>query len=790
MTLPHKYMLTALSAILLSFPSAKAERRIQDTVSELPEYVQKGIDKVGLNGLTEEESEYLSFLYSSMPLPDMAGYTFDYWLENVRKAIEVRRNASWEIPEREFRHFVLPVRVNNEALDNFRTEYADELCTRVKGLTLREAALEINHWCHEMVTYQPSDGRTLPPTGSIKAGLGRCGEESVLAVAALRAAGIPARQVYTPRWAHTDDNHAWVEVFVDGNWHFMGACEPEPVLDLAWFNAPVSRAMLLHTLAFGDYNGPEDVIRKTRSFTEINVIKSYIPTRRTTVKVVDGEGNAVEGAEVEFKIYNYAEFYTVARVMTGKDGLSGLDTGIGDMLVWAHKGDRFGVAKASSEMTEVTLEYKFGDSLGLDFEIVPPVENPIPSTATEAQVKRNAERLAEEDAIRAARPKGNAEVLDAFRSKHKGKTAEDLMKSLAVKDLGDVRADVLEDALKHCAKTFKPYRDCPRVSLEPLLPYFEEIGKGLKVKSAKEIFDWTLANIKVEDALNPQGIYMPPVVVWRCRMADSRSRNIFFVAACRSKGIEARIDGMTGKTQYREKGEWKDVKWVDEVAKAPSTGTVRATYEPVSWLENPLYYRHFTLSRVENGSASLLEFDDDSDGWKELLSEPCAVEEGYYLLTSAIRKADGSVSAHLELFNVAKGGQTVVPLVLKQQKGDVVVIDNIDAEPYLPVTGRGYFALVEINDMSEPSIHALRQLASTADLLNRWGRKILVFCKDKSKIESYLKGVENIVYQDYNPGSKSGPMVMIADSFGRVVYRSQGYNTSLSEQLKAIIIEL
>ena len=66
---------------------------------------------------------------------------------------------------------------------------------------------------------------------------------------------IPARQVYTPRWAHTDDNHAWVEAWADGHWYFFGACEPEPVLNLGWFNSPASRGMLMHTKVFGRYNG-------------------------------------------------------------------------------------------------------------------------------------------------------------------------------------------------------------------------------------------------------------------------------------------------------------------------------------------------------------------------------------------------------------------------------------------------------------------------------------------------------------------------------------------------------
>ena len=132
------------------------------------------------------------------------------------------------MPPREWRHFVLPVRVNNENLDSFRIKLYDTLRERVAGLSMTEAALEINHWCHEHVTYRPSDARTSSPLASLRTATGRCGEESTLTVAALRTVGIPARQVYTPRWAHTDDNHAWVECWTDGRWHFLGACVVQP----------------------------------------------------------------------------------------------------------------------------------------------------------------------------------------------------------------------------------------------------------------------------------------------------------------------------------------------------------------------------------------------------------------------------------------------------------------------------------------------------------------------------------------------------------------------------------
>ncbi len=88
-------------------------------------------------------------------------------------------------------------------------------------MSLEDAILEINHWCHEKVTYTPTDARTRGPIAVMATGKGRCGEESTFTVSALRAAGIPARQVYTPRWAHTDDNHAWVEAWADGKWHFL-----------------------------------------------------------------------------------------------------------------------------------------------------------------------------------------------------------------------------------------------------------------------------------------------------------------------------------------------------------------------------------------------------------------------------------------------------------------------------------------------------------------------------------------------------------------------------------------
>ena len=265
--------------------------------------------------MTPEEREALTFMYAYMPIGDITDYSGDFYLKNIRSSFQARNEMPWgdSIPEDIFRHFVLPVRINNENLDESRMVFFDELKDRVKGLSLYDAVLEVNHWCHEKVIYTPSDGRTSSPLASVKTAYGRCGEESTFTVAALRSVGIPARQVYTPRWAHTDDNHAWVEAWVNGKWYFFGACEPEPVLNLGWFNGPAYRGMLMHTKVFGKYNGPEDVMERTDGYTEINVIDNYAPSAKAVITVTDANGKPVKDALVEFKIYNYAEFNSVAR---------------------------------------------------------------------------------------------------------------------------------------------------------------------------------------------------------------------------------------------------------------------------------------------------------------------------------------------------------------------------------------------------------------------------------------------------------------------------------------------
>ncbi len=333
-----------LSSCTDSAPKNQANLNFEQTI-DLADNRRFELFEIFNQDLSSKEKDALEFLYTYMPLCDLADYDGDYYLNHVRITLKAKDELPWgkQIPDSIFKHFVLPHRINNENLDNFRTEMYEELKNRVQDKkNMYEAVLEVNHWCHEKVEYHPADSRTSSPLATLKTAFGRCGEESTFTVSALRTVGIPARQVYTPRWAHSDDNHAWVEVWADGDWYFLGACEPLPGLNTGWFAPAATRTMLVHTKVFGNSNDGNEVNIKTSQFNDINVITRYANTFKQYIKVVDENGKIVPDAIVEYQLYNYAEFYPLTTKKTNQEGLSFLTTGYGELLIWVRSKDNYG----------------------------------------------------------------------------------------------------------------------------------------------------------------------------------------------------------------------------------------------------------------------------------------------------------------------------------------------------------------------------------------------------------------------------------------------------------------
>ena len=828
--------------------------------------------------MTPEEREALTFMYAYIPIGDITDYSGDFYLKNIRSSFQARNEMPWgdSIPEDIFRHFVLPVRINNENLDESRMVFFDELKDRVKGLSLYDAVLEVNHWCHEKVIYTPSDGRTSSPLASVKTAYGRCGEESTFTVAALRSVGIPARQVYTPRWAHTDDNHAWVEAWVNGKWYFLGACEPEPVLNLGWFNGPAYRGMLMHTKVFGKYNGPEDVMERTDGYTEINVIDNYAPSAKAVITVTDANGKPVKDALVEFKIYNYAEFNSVARKKTDADGKCSLSAGKGDMLVWASKDGKFGYSKVSfgkdGEVT-IALNKKPGDVETIALDIIPPVDGSIPAEVTPEQKEANAKRLLEEDAIRnkyvatfyteekaealakelgidpmktedfMIGSRGNWMEIEKFLREtpaEKRAQAMALLDVVSAKDLRDTPASVFADHLNNTpavqSEWFNEYIMNPRVANEFLTPYKSFFAANIEPSLAKQavenpqaLVDWVKNNVSINDALNAQRIPIMPMGVWKSRIADKGSRNIFFVAVARSLGIPARIEPVARKIQYFKDNAWVDVDFEAAVQTTAKQGKVIASYQPIKALQDPKYYSHFTIAKVlPNGTLQTLNFERGGnvdmglgDTWSGLLKKPLSMDEGNYMLVTGTRMANGSVLAEIEFFNVEADKTTPIQLEMRESKDEIQVIGNFNSEnkfkradngeetSLLATTGRGYYIVALLGSRQEPTNHAMRDIAAVKKELEDWGRGIVLLFPDEKGYKNFdpkefgdLPGtitygldIDGAIQKEMATAMKlqnanTLPIFLIADTFNRVVFVSQGYTIGLGEQLMKVIHKL
>ena len=97
--------------------------------------------------LAPDQRQALEFLYAYMPLGDIVNMTPEYYLDHYELTVRALNEMPWgkSLPEREIRHFVLPVRVNNESLDTSRAVFYNELAARVKDMSMYDAVLEVNH---------------------------------------------------------------------------------------------------------------------------------------------------------------------------------------------------------------------------------------------------------------------------------------------------------------------------------------------------------------------------------------------------------------------------------------------------------------------------------------------------------------------------------------------------------------------------------------------------------------------------------------------------------------------
>ena len=484
--------------------------------------------------------------------------------------------------------------------------------------------------------------------------------------------------------------------------------------------------MLVNTNVYGDYEGPEDILFKDERFTRINILSNYTTTKRIFAKVTDEHGKPLDSAVVEFQLYNYAEFYTLAKVYTDKNGLCSFRTGLGDLLMWASKAGSFGYKHVTVKVTDtvtIVCALKPGKDFTESFDLVPPPTVPDNRKISDSLQQQNSKRFAFEDRIRsnyeqtfidsakslrlADNLKLNPDSLWTILQKSRGNWREiisfissvpeeqkqwifPLLYSLSDKDLRDISPDVLADNIPSSVfnspsslnrKFFVDFVMCPRVDNEFLKPWrawfrerFDSSFRSSAEKDIKTITDWINAYIIINDKAAYNNTPLTPIGVYELKVADKHSRDIFFVALCRSLGIPARLETATSVTQYLKDNKWVDVYFETQQAEVLNKGTLVLLNDPAN-KKKPEYYIHFTVEKYMDGFYRSLDYEIDP----VMQSFPAKVSlaPGPYLLVTGNRVESGTVLANLLFFDLLPGKTKEVRITLRQDPAPLPVYGKI-----------------------------------------------------------------------------------------------------------------
>ena len=416
-------------------------------------------------------------------------------------------------------------------------------------------------------------------------------------------------------------------------------------------------------------------------------------------------------------------------------------------------------------------------------------------------------------------------LIDFFRNIAENQEAYKLLETLAQKDLRDTPKSVLDDYLYSVAEGETSVNVwCPRVDTELLRPYREYFKKNIPESLADTVVNntalfvkWCKDNLMLHDHMSLRYVQLDPKRVWESRLADKGSREIFFVTVCRSLGVAAWMDPITRVVKYTDAKDSLtydvDFDAVEQVV-APK-GKLKLNYRQIPLLDDPKYQTHFTISKYVNGEFQLQNYKGT---WNQLFSKPAEMDCGYYMLVSGSRMSGGNVFADIEYFTVEEGKTTTVDLVMRDVKDQIRVIGSFDSEAkyysvpapgseervvksVLETTGRGYFAVALVDYGTEPVNHAFMDISAAAKELEQWGRPILIVFASEEDFKKFRPEHFNLPSNVHYGIDKDGymrdmvatemkldkggrlPLIVLADTFNRVVFFSQGYSIGLGDRL-------
>ncbi|WP_031480228.1 transglutaminase-like domain-containing protein [Maridesulfovibrio frigidus] len=608
-----------------------------------------------------EKRQSAKFIAANLPPCDSTTISSGLLIENLEYSFLAKDSTAWgrDVAWSDFQNYVLPHRVSQESAVKWRKLFYQELLPTVSDCkNIEEAVLAVNLWCFSKTGFKSTQRWDQNPLMTINRGWGRCEEAVIFTVSALRSVGIPARQAMAPAWQHSNDNHTWTEVLINGKWHYLESANPDYGLDHAWFTGSVRKAPLVISYAYGNVPSPKfPVLGKRVGCTLLNTTAMYAPASRTKILVTDNNKTPLAGVKVYFSVFNYASFRPVAAKETGINGEASILLGPGSVLVSANHDNATAYlastwipgeqdARRDIHLQLLTHNDPSGEVL-FRFDYKDDLAKTAPAKNSEGARKSEFEKIKKARIDKLDGMKSGAEKFDeslgSYISKAGLNTPEilsalsnspesskkylaDIIRKMEIADLIQIKADELISnvnlaiaARDHIAKSGITYSDDlfvdyvlnPRVMYEHLEPWRASLAEHFTADNDKN-YEQTIARInrftqKIQKApRGPIGASITPLGVLNSKRASGRGEiGVFTVAALRSVGIPAKYLDEQGWVEF-----YNGQKWTPLYPQRPNMiGNHNATETSTTYYSNWGSYK-FTLPGFPAGERHPQYFKD------------------------------------------------------------------------------------------------------------------------------------------------------------------------------------
>ena len=306
-----------------------------------------------------------------------------------------------------------------------------------------------------------------------------------------------------------------------------------------------------------------------------------------------------------------------------------------------------------------------------------------------------------------------------------------------------------------------------------------------------------------------------PRGVCELRIANAESRDVFFVALCRSLGIPSRLEPAEKTPQFFDGKNWLNVYFERHEKSQPVIGFLELKSETKPTQFDPNYYIHFTIGKLNNGVYETLDL-----GWRNKLSDlpsKLELEEGKYRSITGKRGVDGTVYAHLNHFEIKRGktckmklqfrdpeieskvfGHLNPDFKLSNDKGEKIALSQLEKQDAI--------VLMWVEPGKEPTRHLMEEFKGAKKGYENWNGNIAVLQSQEVSDESlsgdfFANMPSNYdVYKDQNnqlmtlvkkeldiTGKIEKPLILVLNPEGDIKFASRGYKIGIHEHLLKIL---